>query len=308
MRSRHVLATVLVALLAASSAGADEADPRRVAARELAGQGDAMFAKGRCDRAIPLWSDANDQFHAPTLLLRIARCQALLGKVVQATDTLQTIVNEPADPDGPQAFADARAQATEELGGVRSRVASLEIDVTVPHDAPAAVVEVDDVPFVEGRAAPIDPGAHRVRVRLRDATWERAITLEDAETRRIPVTVFAEPPAPRHSLQRPIAYALGGAGIVALGIGTAFGVSSLKSSSTLTSECGSQRTNCPAGSQSQIDSLKSRALIADVAIGGGGALFLAGAITLLAIPAPKTEAPRFQIVAQGLGGRLVGTF
>src|ERR1700674_5381489 len=103
MRCSRAILALLSTALVASTALADEPDARRASARELANKGDAFFAKGRCDKGISLWAEANEHCHAPPLLLRIARCQALLGKVVLATETLQSIVSEPVDPSASQA-------------------------------------------------------------------------------------------------------------------------------------------------------------------------------------------------------------
>src|SRR5262245_28229166 len=80
----------------------------RAEAREIAERGDAQFDAGRCDKAIPLWREAAAKYRAPTIVLRIARCQALVGKVVDAANTLETITKEPLEADAPAAFVEAK--------------------------------------------------------------------------------------------------------------------------------------------------------------------------------------------------------
>src|SRR5690349_10099649 len=100
-----LLGAALLSLL--GSAGAARAatnDELRAEARVIAEQGDAQFDAGRCDKALPLWRAAESLFHAPTILLRIARCQTLLGQVVEATRGLEAIVAEPLRPEAPAPF------------------------------------------------------------------------------------------------------------------------------------------------------------------------------------------------------------
>ena len=79
-----------------------------------------------------LWRKADAVYHAPTLLLRIARCQALLGHVVAAVATLESVVSETPKPDAPPAFVAAREDGQRELLSLRGRIATLRI-VVRPH-------------------------------------------------------------------------------------------------------------------------------------------------------------------------------
>src|SRR5688572_1319070 len=117
-------AMIAGALLLARGGFAEEAPPdrERAEAKELAQKGDAAFGSGRCDKAIALWRKAATKFHAPTILLRIARCQALIGKVVDATLTLEEIAADKLPADAPRPFVEAREAAVQELPAVRARI------------------------------------------------------------------------------------------------------------------------------------------------------------------------------------------
>src|SRR5215475_5923563 len=94
------IAILVISSAVAAPARADPPAPAsdpRVEAREIAERGDAQFDAGRCDKAIPLWKEAAAKFRAPTIGLRIARCQALVGKVVEAAKTLEAITKEPLE-------------------------------------------------------------------------------------------------------------------------------------------------------------------------------------------------------------------
>src|SRR5271169_2293753 len=110
-----VLCVALACAALPAVASADDTDTTRAEARQLASQGDEAFGIGRCDRAVPLWREAERRFHAPTLMVRIARCEALLGKVVDAAATLEALVAEPIAPDAPAAFVAAHREAEADL-------------------------------------------------------------------------------------------------------------------------------------------------------------------------------------------------
>src|SRR5438067_291363 len=119
MKRAAAIAIIWLSSVVAAPARADPpaSDPR-AEAREIAERGDAQFDAGRCDKAIPLWREAAAKFRAPTIVLRIARCQALVGKVVDAAATLESITKEPLEPDASAAFEEAKQQAERDLKNV----------------------------------------------------------------------------------------------------------------------------------------------------------------------------------------------
>ncbi|HTQ42720.1 MAG TPA: hypothetical protein VMI75_08155 [Polyangiaceae bacterium] len=282
------------------AAGAD----RRAQARALAENGDLEFAKGRCDRAVPLWQQAESLFPAPTLLLRVARCEALLGHVVDATATLERLLEQQLPPDAPEAFAEAREEATRSLPRVRARIATLRIDLT----GEGGAVQLDDLAVRAGEPLLVDPGPHAVRVRAGDATWESNVTLGDGETRVLSVSVFSRRAAPETPTQRKVGYVLGGVGLAAVVVGSIVGATALATASSLGASCGADRSQCPPSAQSDIDSLRMRSLLADLSLGGGAALVVAGAVVTLTSPAPREPPPRLEIVPTVGGISLHGTF
>jgi hypothetical protein len=287
-----------------AAADGSDAETRRAEARELATRGDEAFGAGRCDRAIPLWQEADARFHAPTIVLRIARCEALLGRVVEATAVLEAIVAEALSPDAPEAFASAKAEAATELAQVSPRRATLEIDVDGSAASDAPRVALDDVVSRGNEAIAIDPGPHRVRVTAGDGVWERTLHLDDGETKRVRVRVVTEAVVRTTPPQRRVGWVLGAAGAAAVLTGGVLGYTALRTSSSLDAACGADRSQCPPDRQGDISSLKARALVADLAIGGGGALLAAGGIVLLTVPSAKGEGPRVRVVPVGLGGRV----
>jgi len=257
------VAVALSVSLAGATARADEA--RRAEAKSLAGLGDAEFYAGRCDRAVPLWRKAEATFHATTILLRIARCQAQLGKVVDASATLGAVVEEPLRADAPTAFVQARDEARRELASVRARVATLRLLMRAgPADA-IVVVDVDGVTAAPGATSfPLDPGDHVVHVHAGDDSWRRDVHLAPGEMVACDVPLWVRvTPAPR--TQRTVGLATFGAGLAALSVGMGAAIAGVAA----TPEHGAATTSVAAGG-----------------IGGGVALVVAGAFLLTTEPRP----------------------
>ena len=315
MRLRPVCLFLCTALYFVPSASAQDSpesapeDVRRSEARRLAQQGDQSFTIGRCDKAIPLWEQANEHFYAPTILFRIARCQALLGNVVEATKTLEAIVARPPAPDEPAPFAAARKQAIRELPNLRARIAELRIEVDTRDLDVEPRVLVDRKPVIAGAGVLlVNPGEHQVRVEARDQLWERLIDAEEGklQTIRVALGEVYQPPPPR--TQRTVGFVIGGIGLAAMAAGAYFGASAATTSRELDGVCGGDRKACPPDRQDDIDRLRTHALVADFTLGGGAALFAAGAIVVLTEKPPKREEPRIEFFPIGTGGGVRARF
>ncbi len=261
------LSTIVGLTSPARSARADGG--ARLRARDLAEQGDAQFYAGRCDRAVTLWRQAFAVYRAPTIMVRVARCEELVGHVVAAARTLEAIAGEALAADAPPAFVSARAEATRELPLLRARIATLRIAVRRRGGAwlvPVSIA-IDGAP-APGGAIPIDPGPHRVRVQADGAEWERAVYLQDGEARTLDVALWTEPlPAVPWA---PLGVAAFGAGAVAMATGVGLSVSAL---STVRGLDGAPGADSRA---------RSYSFAAEGTLIGGAALVLTGAVLVTA--------------------------
>jgi hypothetical protein len=96
----------------------------------------------------------------------------------------------------------------------------------------------------------------------------------------------------RGGTQRVIGLVLGGAGIVAAGVGTYFGVQALSQSSDAKKDCSA--TSCTDANSVQTNNdAKASAVAADALLGGGAVAFIAGAILFFSAPGdtPRASAP-----------------
>src|SRR5580698_10323051 len=121
----RLLPSILLAGFALSWAPLPRApvsDAERAAARELFHAGDELQRAGRFTEALDKFQRAQQVFRAPTNLLRIAECDAALGRLVESAEAYREVVRSPLPSDAPPAFQAAVAQASAELAQVEPRV------------------------------------------------------------------------------------------------------------------------------------------------------------------------------------------
>ena len=196
-----------------------------------------------------------------------------------------------------------RAECLSMLDELRTQVPSVIFRISVD-GAPCSDVEVvmdgrtlfSEVPT---RAFDIDPGKHHFEFRhgqFMPVNREVMITEGD---KLVPITVQFAPPvtaqeesAPKVATapiaeRRPVpvpVYLLSGVGVMGLGGFIGFGLATHSKENTLKSTCS------PACSQSEIDSVHSRAVTADISLGIGVAAFAAAATYYLLRPSESVQA------------------
>jgi tetratricopeptide (TPR) repeat protein len=232
---------LLLALLAAGPARAqpgaapiseptlewDPVTPRKVAHQHF-NSGVELAGRGEYEPALAEFLSAYQAFPNFVVLYNIGQAYILLGRPIEAIDTLEQYLRE-----GNQQIAAARVERTvEQIAAQRTQVAELRVAVSVA----SAAVEID------GRsvgASPmvgplrVDPGTHLISVRAPDRPpLLRSVTVSAGQRldlaielpAAMPLTLAAAPapaaPADRAAAShavRGLSYVLGGAG-VALGV------------------------------------------------------------------------------------------
>lgn len=146
-----------VALAGPSAAGRD-------AARGLAGKGYELFEAGNYARAIEFFQQAEARYHAPPHLLYIARAQVKLGKLLEAEETYQRVIDEQLAADAPAPFKEAQTSARAERTEAQILVPSVVIDLE--GDVPSGTrVLLDGAPLEPkalGKPMRQNPGTHIV--------------------------------------------------------------------------------------------------------------------------------------------------
>lgn len=185
------------------------ADPRDDA-RALAERGVALYESGDYVAAALAFSMAYQRFHAPTVLLWLARSRERLGQLREAYEVYSDIVREEIKPYEPAPYHEAQQRAAEELAALVKRMPSVQIRVT---GAPAEDVWVmidGQIAAAPGDRVPLDPGRHEITA---DApgrpALRREVVLEGASTKWVwltlgtPASPTAAPARPTPTPQRP---------------------------------------------------------------------------------------------------------
>jgi hypothetical protein len=319
MALRAVPIAVLVGLVAPRPAQAQSEAENRATARALAQQGgEALEAKDYV-KAEDAFRRANALFHAPTLVLGLARAQAAEGKFVEAWESYNQIIleNVTSSPVFVKALEDAKKEIAA-VDGRRSRVTITVVGST------AARVTLDGAPVKsEALGVPlfVNPGTHTA-VAAADGFNPANRTFAVAEGQSEPVALALEAAAPvaaapsapapvapappavheRHVNHVPafVAFGVGGVGLLA---GVVEGLAAMAKHNTLKKDC-LTATTCPASDKSTIDAYHSAGLISTIGfvVAGVGA---ATGITLWVVE-NKNAAPTSASISPYIGVGTIG--
>jgi hypothetical protein len=311
---RLSIAALAVSMTMSSVASAQPATDEAMA-ESLFREAKALMAKDSYAEACPKFAESQRLDPGTGTLLALAFCHEKAGKVASAWAEYTSVL-----------LAADKAGQSERSKVARSRIAALEpllphLAVRVP-DAMRSVAgfELKRDGIVLGAAAwgtssPVDPGEHAV-----DATapghkpFHATVTLAPSAAGEIVVTELereaviappapTEPPAsvpvvgpprepepePDGSGRRTVGYAVGGVGIVGLGIGSIFGISALGKASDANSAC--PDTRCAnADAVRTNDEAKTAATVSTVAFAIGAVAVAAGVYLVLSAPSSKKSA------------------
>lgn len=185
---------VLVACLALTSAtaGAQMSEgERKAAARAAYTEGVTFQDKGNPAEALARFEAAQKLFDAPTHLLHIAECQVLTGKLVEASETYETLIRKPLGKDAPDAFVQAQEQGKAELAQLRPRIPMMRVVVKPePQTLQNLTISMNDRQMpteLVGIARPVNPGPYRVSATANG--WATPAPVEVEVKEREPKTI-----------------------------------------------------------------------------------------------------------------------
>jgi hypothetical protein len=306
-------------------------DDERASARLLGTAGVELAMSGDCARAVDKLARAEGLVHAPTTAVPLAQCQIQLGKIITGTELLIRVLNETLPASAPPSWIEARKRAQSALDAAEPRIAKVRIHVDGPAGfAQGLQVTVDGEPLpllLLDNDRPTDPGVHHITAKQAGSTQADVdVSLSDGQTKSVTLKLeplgqgavaaapppraadatvsgvdatrstagisetppTGETPAPGGASATPglVALGIGGAGVVA---GVVFGILALSTKSSLDAECSG--TICPAQAQSDIDALRTDAIVSTVGWGIGAAGAVVGTILLLTrrpVASPKS--------------------
>jgi hypothetical protein len=201
MRTLHVFAftslTSLASPLAAPHAFAQVSDTERAGARELFKEGDQLQRAGHFAEALDKFQRAQQVYAAPTNLLRIAECDAALGRLVASAEAYREILRMPLPAGSPPAFQAAVDQAKAELSQVEPRMPKVTVQVQ-PAGVQNAQMQIDGQNVsgaLIGEPMPLDAGVHKIAVQASGyAVTEQEVELKERDEKTVALTLNPSPP------------------------------------------------------------------------------------------------------------------
>jgi hypothetical protein len=323
---KRALAIVVVILLAARAASAQTRpdDVRR--ADQLFQEGQRLMDAKHVDEACARYTESEKLDPQLGTLLNLADCHDQEGRTATAHEEYRTAL----------ALAVERHDTRE--GFARSQLADVEkrlslVHLVLAHGATVDEVRVDGAPLDRATwSAPfaLDPGPHdlwlaapgkkprALRVLVATTPGVRDVTvdaLEDDHATAPPAVVAPavatsstnDAPPPASSTTRPIGFAVLGAGAVALGAGTFFGLRAASKKSDADQHCSG--SYCDDVGLALQDDAHSAATISTIAFGAGLVLAGVGTYLVLRAPSPRGAQTASVRIAPTLGGlRIDGRF
>lgn len=323
----------------------------RAAARTIGEEGLKLYDAGNYFDALDRFERADALIHAPTLGLMAARSLVALRRLVEASDRYEDVSQMKVEAKSSDAFKDAVVAAAKERAALLPRLPFVDVAVVGPGATEITELQIDGrtvAPQLLGIRKPIaaklplDPGHHRLEVRLGAQKAYERIALTEGETVRVvlrlgaTVDQLAHTTAPEGSTRAPgsapeleawtvspeaqrrrtTQLAAGfislGVGAVALITGGAAGGVAIGKKGALDAQCDPTQLTCPPALRDEVDGYNGlRAASTAGFIVGGVGLALGAA---LIVTAPRATVKRKDSALAvtpllGLGGAgLIGTF
>lgn len=186
MRLRLALGMASLVLLTSLHANAQTSDnEKKGAARAAYLEGVDFQEHGKIPEALADFEKAQKLFDAPTHLLHIAQCQAQLGKLVEASETYETLSHKTLEKGAPDAFKTAQDQGNKDLEALKPRIPTLRVSVKPePATLQSLQIHLNDkqMPIeMIGIARPINPGTYKITATATGYGTREATTLEIRE-------------------------------------------------------------------------------------------------------------------------------
>jgi hypothetical protein len=299
--SLFALAVFAGALSVAGGARAD--DP--AAAQQLFDEGRALAAQGKTSEACPKFEESFRLDPRSGTKFNLADCYEVTGR----TATAWTLFLEVASESQAVGRADRESVARERASALAPKLSHLTLRVQPSSRVPGLTLTRAETvvgPAQWGSAVPVDPGTYSIKAEASGyRAWTTSVNVADgaasavvdvpvlerlgAETgaatdvtslRGVDTTSEPKEPTPQHL----VAYGLGGAGVVTIGVGAFFGIRALSKHSSAKS-AGCDGNVCPNGSSAnEYNDARSAGNVATVLFAVGAGVLVAGAVVYFTTP------------------------
>ncbi len=281
---RFVRAFVLVCLLASAICVTTGAWADKDRARALATSGIELYHADRPNEAFERLTQAEALFPAVTHRVNMARCLTAMGRLVEAKDRYETIVDEPRPMEMSDSTQRAYEAARAELATLKPRIGLLRIEFDGP--VPSSV-EVDGRTIATGGGpveVEVDPGEHIVAGPRPDD--QKTVTFNDGTRKTITVGGLVESPVMDDDGSLVPAFVAYGFGAAALVVGGVTGGVSLSRVADIKERCVGNR--CPPEEEDDADAAAVLGTVSTISFIVGGAAVVAGVVLTLVRPGGST--------------------
>jgi hypothetical protein len=308
---------VLLALAWSGLAHAAGKNP--VVAQALYDEARQLVAAEKFEQACPKFKASYELDPAGGTLLNLADCYERQGKTALAWTTFKDAL-EAARRDGKNERIEF---ATQHIAALEKRLSRLSVAVSETARVPGLEITVDGTPLAEaayGIALPVDPGTHRIRaVAPGKRAFEKSIEVPSSSAEHLKIELPAladasgEPPAPPKqaersstagqttvngpststSTARTLGFVAGGLGVVAVGVGSYFGLRAFSRWEARNQAC---EGGCTADAKTAGDEAKSAATVSTVGFAAGAAALGVGLVLILTSSSAKEpQAPSARV-------------
>ena len=296
LRDLLFVLVVLVCLPAVAWAEPSEAD--KATARALAIEAQQALQKGAFGVAADKFRRADEIYHAPTLLVGLARAYVGLRKYVEAQETYNRVIREPLASDASDAFKKAVDDANKEVVGLDEKIAWVTFTVAGP-DEPTVTLDGEPLSAASlGVKRAVNPGEHQLTASASGyAEGATTFSVAAGQTDEVRLELAAAAPGGGDQVEPsdggsilPIlgwtAIGVGGAGLI---LGAVTGGLALGKHGELSDNCGDGGV-CAPDQQDNLDSFHTMGTISTIGFIAGGVLAATGVVLLIVAPSDGDEA------------------
>ncbi|HKP63161.1 MAG TPA: hypothetical protein VJV78_40770 [Polyangiales bacterium] len=327
---------VLISLSVGVRAEAQTAPAGKAAAEALFDRGLELMREGKVAEACTQLEQSQAIETGIGTMMYLAECYERLGRTASAW----ALFREAASAARAEGQEDRALKGKARADALEPQLSKISVSVPADNKLPGLTVSLNGVNLVSGAwgvPVPVDPGESRVQARA-PGHQEWASVQNVAPSGSVNVTVpllsrdvsasavaEAAAPAPQPeaplaaasaapvdrdgggggwSTQRTVGIVVGASGIVALGVGTYFGVRALSKDSQADDLCDANPPGCESSEGVALaNQANTAATWSNVFVFGGAALLVTG--TVLYLTAPSEQAPTLALQGDASGGRVI---
>lgn len=285
-------------------------------ARKRGEEGLKLFGEKKFAEAYEAFRQADEIFHANTLVLYMGHCRRDMGKFLEAREIFQKIIDEPVPKGALEQFKKAQKTASEELKGLSLRIPTLKVVFTgalastvsvTLNGAPSSVSELSS-------GKEVDPGEYVIRVEAPGVVpVERTINVPEGAETNEGIDIVAKkadgPPKKGSIVPGAVLIGVGAAGV---GVGAVTGIMAKSQIDDIKSRC-LPSGHCLASDQANADAAERLTTASTISFAVGGAVLVTGAILFIVRPGGGKEPEKaasaglhLSNVSVGLGSIHVG--